>query len=270
MTNKDCVRRLQREYQKLLKEPTDEFVALPNPENILEWHFLIDGPEGTPYQGGTYHGKLKFPDQYPHKPPSIMMVTPSGRFIPETRLCLSYSDFHPETWNPMWNVSTILTGLISFMTSNEESVGTVVTSDSVKRVYAKASMEFNLKNATFRKFFESRCPSETSSSAPQATSSASDSAPSSTPQTAPQVASSSDGTKRRTGTEKKAQATAKVVPANPNPPDANNANPPTQQPAQVQVAAQVQPSNPSKSNPSIIVAIMFIVAGLAIYLNRML
>lgn len=102
---------------------------------------VIDGPEGTPYQGGTYHGKLKFPDQYPHKPPSIMMVTPSGRFIPETRLCLSCtfhspfqyavvgdfimmctnkigitdSDFHPETWNPMWNVSTILTGLISFM-----------------------------------------------------------------------------------------------------------------------------------------------------------
>lgn len=50
---------------------------------------MIEGPEGTPYHGGTYHGKLKFPEQYPHKPPSIMMITPSGRFVPETRLCLS-------------------------------------------------------------------------------------------------------------------------------------------------------------------------------------
>ena len=31
------------------------------------------------------------------------------------RLCLSISDFHPDTWNPAWSVSTILTGLLSFM-----------------------------------------------------------------------------------------------------------------------------------------------------------
>ena len=155
-------------------------------------------------------------------------------------------------------------------TSSEESVGTVVTTDSVKRVYAKASMEFNLKNAAFRKFFESRCPSETSSSAPQATSSSSDSAASSTPQTTSAAASSSNSTKRRTGTEKKALSPAKTATAHPNPPEATNATPPAQPPAQVQAAAQLQPSNPSKSNPSIIVAIMFIVAGLAIYLNRML
>jgi len=33
------------------------------------------------------------------------------------RLCLSISDFHPDTWNPAWSVSTILTGLLSFMVS---------------------------------------------------------------------------------------------------------------------------------------------------------
>ena len=34
-----------------------------------------------------------------------------------SRLCLSISDFHPDTWNPAWSVSTILTGLLSFMVS---------------------------------------------------------------------------------------------------------------------------------------------------------
>lgn len=27
-----------------------------------------------------------------------------------TRLCLSISDFHPDTWNPAWTVGTIVTG----------------------------------------------------------------------------------------------------------------------------------------------------------------
>ena len=35
---------------------------------------------------------------YPFKPPSLLMVTPSGRFETGVRLCLSMSDFHPETW----------------------------------------------------------------------------------------------------------------------------------------------------------------------------
>lgn len=39
------------------------------------------------------------------------------RFKTNTRLCLSISDFHPDTWNPAWSVSTILTGLLSFMVS---------------------------------------------------------------------------------------------------------------------------------------------------------
>ena len=46
------------------------------PNNILEWHFVIKGPKDTPYYGGSYHGKLIFPSEYPYKPPAIMMLTP--------------------------------------------------------------------------------------------------------------------------------------------------------------------------------------------------
>ena len=78
---------------------------------------MVAGPENSPYEGGYYHGKLIFPQQYPFKPPSILMMTPNGRFKCNVRLCLSISDFHPDTWNPAWSVSTILTGLLSFMVS---------------------------------------------------------------------------------------------------------------------------------------------------------
>lgn len=79
---------------------------------------MVKGPEKTPYEGGFYHGKLIFPGEFPFQPPSIYMTTPNGRFKVNTRLCLSISDFHPDTWNPAWSVSTILTGLLSFMVNS--------------------------------------------------------------------------------------------------------------------------------------------------------
>jgi len=62
--------------------------AKPLETDILSWHYVIEGPPGSPYAGGHYHGCIKFPSEYPLKPPSVMMLTPSGRFAPGQRLCL--------------------------------------------------------------------------------------------------------------------------------------------------------------------------------------
>lgn len=78
-------------------------------------YYVVSGPDDSPYAGGYYLGRLVFPRDFPFKPPSIYMITPNGRFKTNTRLCLSISDYHPDTWNPAWSVSTILTGLLSFM-----------------------------------------------------------------------------------------------------------------------------------------------------------
>ena len=74
-----------------------------------------------------------FPPEYPFAPPAIRMHTPSGRFQPSTRLCLSISDFHPKSFNPAWEVSTILIGLMSFMTSDEMTTGSVHATDAERR-----------------------------------------------------------------------------------------------------------------------------------------
>lgn len=83
-------------------------------------HYVIQGPPETPYEGGEYYGRITFPPEYPFKPPTIRMTTPSGRFQPDTRLCLTMSDFHPSSWNPSWSVSTILNGLLSFMVKKKK------------------------------------------------------------------------------------------------------------------------------------------------------
>ena len=148
-----AVQRLQKELKNLNKEPLPGLRARPHPNNILEWHYCLEGASDTPYAGGVYHGKIVFPSQYPFRPPSITMVTPSGRFQPNTRLCLSMSDYHPETWNPMWSVSSILSGLVSFMYDTTPTTGSVNSTLSEKRQLAAASMAANQRNATFRKLF---------------------------------------------------------------------------------------------------------------------
>lgn len=134
--------------------PPPYILAQPNDENILEWHYVITGPPKTPYEGGQYHGMLRFPSEYPFKPPSISIITPNGRFACNTRLCLSMSDYHPDTWNPAWSVLTILTGLLSFMTGDEQTTGSISSSDSVKRKLALDSKKWNSsENTRFRHMF---------------------------------------------------------------------------------------------------------------------
>lgn len=81
------------------------------------------------------------------------MDTPSGRFKTSTRLCLSISDFHPDTWNPAWSVSTILTGLLSFMVDKTVTYGSLDSSDEEKKIFAKKSWQHNLNDPTFTALF---------------------------------------------------------------------------------------------------------------------
>ncbi|KAL8932083.1 MAG: hypothetical protein Q9216_006970 [Gyalolechia sp. 2 TL-2023] len=79
------------------------------------------------------------------------MHTPSGRFQPSTRLCLSISDFHPKSFNPAWEVSTILIGLMSFMTSDEMTTGSVRASESERRYLAARTRWWNSTGGGSRK-----------------------------------------------------------------------------------------------------------------------
>lgn len=153
MGSKACINRLQKEYKAILKDPAPQITAHPAPNNLLEWHYVLEGSSGTDFAGGCYHGKVNFPPQYPFKPPSIIMLSPNGRFATNTKLCLSMSDFHPESWNPMWSVSTILTGLLSFMLESQHTTGAISSTREEKRRFARESLAYNVRNPTFRKLF---------------------------------------------------------------------------------------------------------------------
>lgn len=139
------------------KEPPPFVWAAPDEKNILNWNYIIRGPPDSPYAGGEYHGVLLFPAEYPFKPPGIKMLTPSGRFQIDKRICFSMSDFHPGTWNPAWSVATILTGLLSFMLSDEMTTGGLSSNDNERRALAGKSHAWNVSQKRFKDAFPDHC-----------------------------------------------------------------------------------------------------------------
>mmetsp|Transcript_18869 Transcript_18869/g.52637 ORF Transcript_18869/g.52637 Transcript_18869/m.52637 type:complete len:342 (-) Transcript_18869:319-1344(-) len=110
-----AVKRILQEVKELERGDNSDFIAHALEDNIFEWHFVVRGPSGTPFEGGIYHGRILLPPEYPMKPPSFMMLTPNGRFQTSTKICLSISSHHPEHWQPSWSVRTALTALTAFM-----------------------------------------------------------------------------------------------------------------------------------------------------------
>lgn len=143
MATRAAHKRLTREYATLSRSPPEYITAHPSESNILEWHYILTGPPGTPYENGQYWGTLVFPPDYPFAPPAIRMHTPSGRFRCSERLCLSISDFHPKSFNPAWEVSTILLGVLSFMTSEEMTTGSVSATEAERKVFASRTRWWN-------------------------------------------------------------------------------------------------------------------------------
>ena len=147
--------RLKREYMELMREPVQYIEAHPTEHNLLEWHYVLYGPPDTPYADGIYHGRLDFPPEFPFKPPSIRMMTPSGRFRPNTRICLNISDYHPESWSAAWTIGSVLVGLLSFMVSEDFAAGVVLSNRDTRLRLAKDSWRYNLQNPVFCKLFPS-------------------------------------------------------------------------------------------------------------------
>ncbi|XP_061098081.1 ubiquitin-conjugating enzyme E2 J1 isoform X2 [Conger conger] len=126
-----------------LRDPTEHYHAQPLEDNLFEWHFSVRGPPDSHFDGGVYHGRIVLPPEYPMKPPSIILLTPNGRFEVGKKICLSISGHHPETWQPSWSIRTALIAIIGFMpTKGEGAIGSLDYTPEERRALAKKSQDF--------------------------------------------------------------------------------------------------------------------------------
>lgn len=84
MATSTAQKRLLHDYRLLSTDPPDGILAGPKTEDSLfEWEALIQGPEGTPFEGGIFPADLIFPKDYPLAPPTMRftceMWHPNGK-----------------------------------------------------------------------------------------------------------------------------------------------------------------------------------------------
>lgn len=143
--NNSAVKRIMQEARELANDPSTDYSAAPLEDDIFEWHCTIRGPEGTDFEGGLYHFRINLPAEYPFRPPSIIMLTPSGRFELNTKICISFTNYHEELWQPAWGVRTAIIGLQGFFPlrgTDALGVGSLETSASERKRLAALSRDW--------------------------------------------------------------------------------------------------------------------------------
>jgi ubiquitin-protein ligase len=69
-------RRIRKELHKFWVDPPPFCRPGPSPvTDLLHWEVVIDGPEDSPYAGGTFAVDVDFPCGHPHKPVKITFKT---------------------------------------------------------------------------------------------------------------------------------------------------------------------------------------------------
>jgi len=115
--------------------------------DILNWYCLVNGLEDPRFQGGQYIFHIRLSPRYPFEPPDFFVLTPNGRFDVNKKLCFSNSSYHPTSWSPIWNLRTIILGLLSFFLEDSSSgVGHITTTIEAKQNLAQQSVEYNQKH----------------------------------------------------------------------------------------------------------------------------
>ena len=110
------LRRLQREFMEIQQDPPANCTAGPeNEADFFTWKAMIFGPADSPFQGGVFHLTIRFPSDYPFKPPIITFNT--RIFHPNINaaggICL---DILKKEWSPALTISKVLLSILSLLT----------------------------------------------------------------------------------------------------------------------------------------------------------
>jgi|UniRef100_A0A6C0BKY6 ubiquitin-conjugating enzyme E2 D/E len=115
-----AIRRLQKELEEIQDSSQKDsqnliFSVSPVQNNLFEWAGYIFGPEGSPYQGGAFPLSIKFPTNYPFKPPEMMFKVPI--YHPNiSRSGLICLDILKHKWSPALSLSKVMFSLSSLLT----------------------------------------------------------------------------------------------------------------------------------------------------------
>ena len=111
-----ALRRLEREFREIQNDPPANCTAGPvSEDDLFTWSAMIFGPADSPFTGGVFHLSIRFPSEYPFKPPIITFKTKI--YHPNINaaggICL---DILKQQWSPALSISKVLLSILSLLT----------------------------------------------------------------------------------------------------------------------------------------------------------
>jgi ubiquitin-protein ligase len=141
-------RRLVGEVRQLEKNRETYYQVVQDTKDIFLFYFCLrNDDKKSPYYGGYYIGKIVLPNDYPKNPGDFFMLTPSGRFNVNAKICLTNSGYHKENWTAMWNISNMVVGFISIFTSDDTTgISHIKETPTERKTKATASINYNMNH----------------------------------------------------------------------------------------------------------------------------
>lgn len=160
LQNANSVKRIMKELKDIetaeknkAKERCDQVIRIgPVDEtDLYTWRGRIIPPKGSNYYGGLFYLDIKFPTDYPFKPPRIRFITKIYHPNINTNgtICL---DILNEKWSPALTISKVMMSICSWLDDPNPDDPLVPSTASMFKSdyenYKKLCYEWTMKHAT--------------------------------------------------------------------------------------------------------------------------
>mmetsp|Transcript_32051 Transcript_32051/g.43894 ORF Transcript_32051/g.43894 Transcript_32051/m.43894 type:complete len:156 (-) Transcript_32051:82-549(-) len=150
-----ATQRLQKELRDMQRDAPQNVTAAPLQNDLYRWKATITGPEDTPYAGGIFNLTLRFPTDYPFRPPHVKFTTPiyHPNINKNGDICLDILKHGTtgNTWSPALNVAKVLLSILALL--NEPNPNSALELDIAHELQSKPTQfrrkaqEHTLKHA---------------------------------------------------------------------------------------------------------------------------
>eukprot|EP01084_Bolivina_argentea_P015266 28544_1 len=110
-----ALRRIQKELTEMENDPPDNCSAGPEGDDLFAWKAMILGPCDSPYEGGIFFLSIRFPQDYPFKPPKCKFDTRIFHMDVNKNGSIQL-DCIRDRWSPALSISKVLRSICSLLT----------------------------------------------------------------------------------------------------------------------------------------------------------